>query len=604
MALGHGFRERRRSDCFLTGDYFAKGDAGMSMSMRMRMTSFRKTHRGSRESGQSMLVFLLALGLFLIGAIGFSVDMSHAWLHRQTAQNVADSVCTAGVMDMLATANGATLSPGFTSGTAFQCSGATTSAPCRYGALNNGSNASSLTAGVPGYDVNVSFPSTVAGVPACSSATPPAVCRVPGVVNAHPYMQVNVTDRVQTFFAGMIRGSSTMDVGAQASCGLVLSQSPIPILVLNPTVSGSVSGNGNIDIRIVGGPQRSIQVNSSSATAVSISGASGDIDLTLGGPDSPADGSDFAVVGNEGPAGIFATGSNGRWIPQASVIADPLALLAVPAQPGAPSVPADVAAITSCNTSAKIAAGGCTVPISVHGCPDTTCILYTGGFYSAGISAPNNKVAIFDPGLYYLNNGLSLGPNSCVRPSTSAGDGSGGTMFYFADTHSVTVSSNTGDKCPATTVPLSQVKCTTSSLLPTNLPSGGLSGNVLFGPCTGTYGDPLGTSDPIGEQHGIVFFQNRSASGVSAQWGGGAAFGLIGTMYFHYCNSADGPGLGTNCNSTAFNDSLALQGGSSAASFVVGETITDKLDLGGNPSMTMDLNPNALYYVLKAALIQ
>jgi hypothetical protein len=65
----------------------------------------------------------------------------------------------------------------------------------------------------------------------------------------------------------MLSGSKTTDVGAQASCGLVYSNSPVPIMVLNPSANGTFGGNGNADIKVSGGPQRSIQVNSSSGSA-------------------------------------------------------------------------------------------------------------------------------------------------------------------------------------------------------------------------------------------------------------------------------------------------------------------------------------------------
>jgi hypothetical protein len=576
----------------------------------MTTRSFRKSRTSSRQAGQAMLVFLLALGIFLVGAIGFAVDMSHLWLHRQTAQTVADSACTAGVMDMLGTANGATLSPGFTAGTAFQCSGSTTAAPCKYAAMNSGYDAAALSSSVPGYDVNFSFPSSVPGIPACSGTPPAAVCITPSAVSSHPYLQVNVTDRVQTFFAGLIRGSTTMDVGAQATCGLVLSNSPIPILVLNPSISGSLSGNGNIDIHIVGGPQRSIQVNSSSASAVSVAGASGSINLTQGGPNNPPTGSDFGVTGSQAQVGIFSTGSNGHWVDPTGAISDPFAQVPAPIQPAAAPSPV---------YSVKGAAA------AAFGCPDTAggCDHYSPGYYAGGITVKKNQpaaasgYAVFDPGVYYLGGNFAANAQSCLRPSTAIGDGSGGTMFYFSGTATLNIGANAGTltNCQSTKVPLTQVQCITSgagaTVLPANVISaGGLTGNVLLGACRaptsgGTnYGDPLGTNDPLGEQRGMLFFQDRSASAVNPSWGGSGSFGLAGIMYFHYCNSADGTGKGTNCSSSAYTDNFSLQGGSASTTFVVGDIVVDELSLGGNPSITMDLNPNALYYVLKATLLQ
>src|SRR5215472_690915 len=65
------------------------------------MSIMRFTARRNPESGQAMLFTLLALGLFLIGAMAFAVDLSNAWFNRQSAQSAADAACTAGAMDWL-----------------------------------------------------------------------------------------------------------------------------------------------------------------------------------------------------------------------------------------------------------------------------------------------------------------------------------------------------------------------------------------------------------------------------------------------------------------------------------------------------------------------
>ena len=44
----------------------------------------------SRQSGQTVTLVLLCLGLFLLAAVGLSVDISNWWLHKQTAQGAAD----------------------------------------------------------------------------------------------------------------------------------------------------------------------------------------------------------------------------------------------------------------------------------------------------------------------------------------------------------------------------------------------------------------------------------------------------------------------------------------------------------------------------------
>jgi len=37
---------------------------------------------------------------------------------------------------------------------------------------------------------------------------------------------------------------------------------------------------------------------------------------------------------------------------------------------------------------------------------------------------------------------------------------------------------------------------------------------------------------------------------------------------------------------------------------VVGDIVADELGMGGTPAIVMDLNPSALYYVMKATLLQ
>jgi hypothetical protein len=206
---------------------------------------------------------------------------------------------------------------------------------------------------------------------------------------------------------------------------------------------------------------------------------------------------------------------------------------------------------------------------------------------------------------------------SCLRPSPQVGDGSGGTFFYF-NTGTLNVAANSGNTTNGCAAAISTttangtgqlqfgVKCTSGSQVPANLPSN-ITGNLLMAPCTGPYGDPLLLNDPIGEQHGILFFGNRSvnlASTGQPSFGGGGVAATMGSLYFHYCNSPSGGGLGSSCPSTAYTDQLTLQGGSGSQSYIVGNIVTDQLTMGGTPQIVMDLNPNALYYVLKASLLQ
>jgi len=594
-------------------------------SMRRTNSRRRKTSPHRSERGQAAFYLTLVLGIFLLGAVALAVDLANLWFHRQAAQNAADAACTAAAMDMVNDSSSGTLSGGFDpAGGTFRCSQNGAASPCQYAGFN-GYSATGLTPNNPSTEVEIGFPSSVPGVKSCNSTPAPSVCSVAGFPS-HPFVRATVTDRMQTFFIGLVGGGRTIDAGATATCGALLANAPIPLLILDPKNETSVDNNGNFTIRIVGGPQRSIQVNSPSSNAVNISGSSGSFDLSHGGPFSPpqtqGSGSDFGVSGTEA-ATNYNGGSNGQWISPAPAISDPFATLAYPSTvPGSPVRPSDL-------NAAQCPAIPCSVPPGTHGCQvtgavgDRTCLLYTAGHYTSDIVSFKHTL-IFDPGVYYMDANLVADQQSCLRPSTGTGDGSGGTMFYFngaLNTVNVTANAGTFGICGSTTaVPLSQIQCIQTgngaTVLPANVISqGGLLGNVLLGPCQtptagGTnYGDPLGTNDPLGEQRGMLFFQDRSANiaGAGAQqpsWGGNGSFGINGIMYFHYCNSADGARLGTNCNSGAYTDQLQLQGGSCSSTFVIGNIVTDKLHLGGTPCIEMDLNPNALYYVLKASLIQ
>jgi len=510
--------------------------------MRKKSVRQRKTHQ-SRESGQAAVFLMLGMGLFLLGGIGFAVDMANMWMHRQASQNAADAACTAAAMDMVNDANGATNSGGFTPGTGFNCSSNATSAPCQYAGFNGyTATAGGLQTNSPSIDTAISFPASVPRVQTFSGTIPPPSVCTETSFPANAFVTATVTDRMQSFFVGLLSGGTTMDAGATASCGAVLSNAPIPILVLDPTRSGTFSGNGTEVITIVGGPQRSIQVDSSDPAAARFVG-SGTIDLSNGGPGG--NGSDIGITGqqNQSAAGANVSWGTlpGQWLDPRSAISDPFSTIPAPSSSGmvAGTVTYGQKAFPECTD------GTC-------GCPDLTdgCDHYHPGTYAGiAVNPPGGHsggtgLAIFDPGIYYLTGDFSADQNTCLRPSTAVGDGSGGTMFYFSGLHTLGVTANSGKlkfgpnsspifDCQSTTwkVPLTQVKCVQTgsigaTILPANvIAAGGLVGNVLLGPCqtptvtslcapncSNNYGDPLGTNDPLGEQRGMLFFQDRSAN--------------------------------------------------------------------------------------------
>lgn len=528
------------------------------------------------EAGQATIIVVIALGTFLLGSMGFATDFANIWFHREKAQSAADAACQAGAMDMLGIAEGTNTitSAGFTPGTAFDCASASSASPCKYAALNSYSGVG-LTAGTESNDVSVTFPSAVTGVTA-----PPT-----SLAGSYPFMRVAVTDRIRVYFSALLTARKTQDVVVQAKCGLVLEQSPIPIIVLDPKSSGSFAINGTPSVIITGGPTKSIQVNSTSTTAYVVKGGgSGSIDLSKGGP--TYSGSSMGLVG--GPYAVpsnftSATPYSAYWDPASAPIGDPFAQLPSPAK-----------GITQSGSTAAA--------YNVHGCPDHAgCDEYAPGYYPNGIQAKGGT-SIFDPGVYYVDSGsiapgLALASNSIVRPADPSGTYDG-TMFYFVNGGSVSVAANSGVPKTGSTVDsflTSNVRCPAAGSAPVTIKNSSgavvtsLDGNIMMGVCAGTYGDPLGLN------RGMLFFEDRSSdlTAKKAQqpsWGGGGQFLLAGNMYFH--------------NSSNFGDSFTLSGNSGSGTYVLGDIVADQLTLGGTSTIMMQLNPTSAYNVLKVELLQ
>src|SRR5215471_8633677 len=153
-------------------------------------------HNLHRDQGQVSIMVVLAVALFLLLFVGFGVDMTNLFLHRQMAQNAADSACVAAAMDMLTNqVNGASLG-GFTRGTSFDCTSSSTQSPCQYAALN-GYKSPGLTAGVESNKVSVSFLDSIAGVPTPDSA----------VAGSNPFVEIDVYDRVKVYFSSLVSGT-------------------------------------------------------------------------------------------------------------------------------------------------------------------------------------------------------------------------------------------------------------------------------------------------------------------------------------------------------------------------------------------------------------
>ena len=556
-----------------------------------------RIHKNKRaERGQVAIYVVLILSFVLIAFAGLAVDYTHMWSKRQEVQGAADAVCQAGAMDLYLYALGQqTANMGFNPATYgvggnFLCSAVPGAAPCIISKFNG------FDPSVAANTIKLTFPGTVPGF------TPPPVSL--GIT--YPYLQVDMTQDVPTYLAKIVRGNTPVKVGGHATCGLTVANGPIPLIILHktkpgPPWQGSLDIGGTPTVRIVGGPQQSIRVNSSDPTAFHANGGS-QVNLTLGGPTNQ--GSDLAVLGGPMTApSQFVTGSAGHYLAPYSPIPDPYALWPAPAVP-------------------PVGVKTTGVAFGTNGCPDPTgCTEYTAGSYAAGITVKGNETAIFRPGVYYLSGNLSLQSNSTVRSSLHAGDGTGGTVLYFSGAHTLNVNSNSGKQARCT----SGTGLTGSTYKPKNCvlpydptgtanplagvsvsralqcPGGGpnpsqlngviLDGNIMLGTCGGiSPGQSFNYGDPSGQYRGMLFFQDR-ASAVNASWDGGGQFLLAGYMYFHQCKAGGG---GTNCSnpgSGGYGTTLTLVGGAGSGTYTMGNITTDALSLQGNSTIYMILAP-------------
>jgi hypothetical protein len=651
----------------------------------MKIHRYSRSRRASSQSGQTLIPIVIFIGLFLMAMLGVAADYTQVWAHRQMAQGAADAACEAAAADLYLnaidpTASGAGGLQSFSwIGADFDCSVGASSPPCQYASLN----------GYSGSNVLVSFPNALPGVASLPSS----------LATAHPYVEVTITDPVSMSFTKMVGAAATVSIKAKAGCGVAPVNVPVPLVILHTNTAAALSVSGSSKIHIFGGPQRSIQVDSKSATAINV----GTVDLSQGGPANT--GSDLAVFGGPStqPGGVN-TGTTGHYISPATPFGDPFATISVPATPGtlgsARPVPFAMNGCpdpngcvefspgnyTGCSASGSIAPGaqGCLLVPYTGSNPHfniaappwaagtafaagtliqpTNAQHNTGGFVyialnsgtsiSPASSGPNpwnqtacarqadgsctggtqadgsitwqnlgvvnlNKLTtgIFDPGLYYVAaNALNLGDNSTVRVSTAAGDGTNGVMFYFSTSSSVGVTSNSGKSAACTSassgngspngcvvsfkidgtlssaatgaVASRALQCPSGSANPPQVPST-LNGNILLGPCSGTYASPDGN-------RGFLFFQNRATS-ASPSWGGGGQFLSSGFLYFH---SGSGATCGTNTSC------LTLQGGSGSQSYTLGNIVVDELALGGNPEINMILNPASTFAVLRPTLLE
>jgi Flp pilus assembly protein TadG len=513
----------------------------------------------TRDGRRGSVLLLTVFGLSVVlGMVGFALDIGRMYAVKQEAQAAADAAAQAGIMDFYNGTNTGTNA----FGTAQIDCKASSVAPCVYAKNNR-------------FDPAADHSSTVIldfcnSSGACTSASCSAGGAGLSTSDAVNVICASVSRVVNTTFLQVI-GASASTVTARATAAILSGSVGVPLGILHPTLSNALQVGGSI--KITGGIQRSLQVNSNNSTAFS----TGTIDLSHAGP--AGTGGDFGVVGGPAtkPAGV-SLGTTGAYITKVSVVQDPLASVPAPPSPGFAGSSVNLG-------SPAVATNGC--PAN----PPKNCTLYSPGTYSTGLGIDSkNEVSVFRPGIYYIGSGKSFigdangsvvmatgctdgATNTCAGQATTAGTNTGWTgnvLFYFTGGGQLNIGSNFGSACFDSVVnPTGTVRC---SLI----------------------GAPAGSA-----YEGILFFNERTATGapfVFASFGGGGGLSMTGSIYATNSSKAGYPDTGYQ--------NIIFKGGSGSATNVIGEIVTDTLQVNNNTNITMTLSSQSLPKVRQVALIK
>jgi hypothetical protein len=503
--------------------------------------------RFRKQKGGAIILVVVATGLLLIGALGLAIDAGQLYGQRQMAQAAADATAMSAILSVFGGTNTGTNAFGTA---AFTCTNGTDArSPCGYARVNGfGKSSSSDT-------VAVDFPASVSGVSLAPDFTPAA---------AH----VLISRPVKTTLMRLLGAGASTTIKAAGTAAIVRTISPVPILVLHRSLAGafSMSGGGSsaTNVKICGGPKLAIQVNSHDAGAVTVSGSE-TVDLSKGGPlDTSGNctagtGSDFGVSGgpvsSSGlPSWMTPAGTSEHYLQPNPPMQDPLADVPYPARPAA---------------AGTITAGP---PAGTGDCPSWAsagCTIYTPGYYTTGIGV-KNTVAIFNPGIYYVD----AAPSGGAFNNVGFGTGANGDMIM----------------CSTSCVADTSGCCASNGMLVYLTAAGGVF-SVASNSSTNLLGSDIGST-----YKGILFFDNRSApaaTGSSSHLiGGGGSITLRGTIYL----------TNTTMTSTTYQN-LRMRGHSGSSTLISGEIIVSALDLGGGGSIVMNLSPNAILPVDQVALV-
>ena len=94
----------------LTSLLSAPGAPGKHVAGGNRILNHSQIGSG-RERGQAVLLLVLGLSFFLIGALGLAIDGGQMYAQRQMAQTAADAAAQAGIMSLFAGTNATSAFP-------------------------------------------------------------------------------------------------------------------------------------------------------------------------------------------------------------------------------------------------------------------------------------------------------------------------------------------------------------------------------------------------------------------------------------------------------------------------------------------------------------
>ncbi len=293
------------------------------------------------ESGQALLLVIVGLSLFVLGALGLAIDGAQLYAHRQMAQTAADAAAQAGAMSIFAGTNATGANP-FAIGSppnSFICSTTDGRTPCVYAAMN-GFGGSSDT-------VTVSFPTAVAGVTLNPAQAVPAIT-------------VTIQRTVKGSLIQML-GIAATTVSAKATASIVGTVPETCLYTLDPSGSKVFQINGGSNVTV----NCAVSVNSTAADAGSLTGGS---TLTA-----------TAVQGR------FETSGGSTIMPEPTSLPQPVTdpYLNIPAPPVA----------SSCNpahTNYRLGSGYATI---------------SPGTYCGGIGVTAGGSLTFNPGIYVIKGG-------------------------------------------------------------------------------------------------------------------------------------------------------------------------------------------------------